>query len=522
MSAAHELAQRGFEVAVYERRSIPGGKARSVPGPRIGRANLPAEHGFRFFPGFYQHLPDTMKRIPYRNQVDGVFNNLVTATHLEMVRKGGATIIAPSHTPTSVDDVRLVLTDILRNVPGLSPQDIAHMAGLLLLLLCSCERRRYAEYDNLDWWTFSGAARRSRQYQQFLADGLTRSLVAAKAREMSVRTGGYIMLQLLLDMASPWGRVDRVLNGPTNDVWIDPWLAHLRGLGVDYRFNARVESFHCTGSRISAVTVVEQGVRHRVVADYYVSALPVEVMRHRATAAMKIAEPRLAGLPSLRTRWMNGVMFYLNRDFPMQRGHTIYIDSPWALTSISQQQFWPNTSLASLSDGRVRGILSVDISNWEARGSTGRTAMESTAKEIKAEVWKQLCAAVRDLRSVQLVDSFLDKDVVWPNGGYRAANLEPLLINTKGSWALRPDAVTAIENLFLASDYVRTTTDLATMEGANEAARRAVNGILDASGSREQRCRIWTFREPPCFAPLRAIDRILFALGLPQRNPASL
>ena len=29
-----------------------------------GRADLPAEHGFRFFPGFYRHLPDTMRRIP--------------------------------------------------------------------------------------------------------------------------------------------------------------------------------------------------------------------------------------------------------------------------------------------------------------------------------------------------------------------------------------------------------------------------------------------------------------------------
>ena len=50
------------------------------------------------------------------------------------------------------------------------------------------------------------------------------------------------------------------------------------------------------------------------------------------------------------------------------------------------------------------------------------------------------------------------------------------------SWALRPEATTATPNLFFASDYVRTHTDLATMERANEAARRAVNGMLDATG----------------------------------------
>ena len=56
-------------------------------------------------------------------------------------------------------------------------------------------------------------------------------------------------------------------------------------------------------------------------------------------------------------------------------------------------------------------------------------------------------------------------------------------MNLVDTWPLRPEATTAIPNLFLASDYVRTYTDLATMEGANEAARRAVNGLLDAASS---------------------------------------
>ena len=40
-------------------------------------------------------------------------------------------------------------------------------------------------------------------------------------------------------------------------------------------------------------------------------------------------------------------------------------------------------------------------------------------------------------------------------------------------------------NLFLAGDYVQTDIDLATMEGANESARAAVNAMLEepASGS---------------------------------------
>jgi hypothetical protein len=78
---------------------------------------------------------------------------------------------------------------------------------------------------------------------------------------------------------------------------------------------------------------------------------------------------------------------------------------------------------------------------------------------------------------------------VW--GAARELNAEPLLINYTGSLAFRPNVQTAISNMFLAGDYVRTSTDLACMEGANEAARLAVNALLDAAGSLHPRCSLW-------------------------------
>jgi hypothetical protein len=99
---------------------------------------------------------------------------------------------------------------------------------------------------------------------------------------------------------------------------------------------------------------------------------------------------------------------------------------------------------------------------------------------------------------------------------YTPENKEPVFINTVGSAAARPTAVTGIENLFLASDYVKTTTDLATMEGANEAARRAVNGILQSQQSKRTPCALFSFEEPAVLAPFKAIDKHLFDLGLPH------
>src|SRR4051794_16057467 len=83
LSAAHELVERGFEVEVHEAKPVAGGKARTIYVPHTGadgRPDLPGEHGFRFFPSFYQHLPDTMKRIPVAGQRQGVYDNLVQAS----------------------------------------------------------------------------------------------------------------------------------------------------------------------------------------------------------------------------------------------------------------------------------------------------------------------------------------------------------------------------------------------------------------------------------------------------------
>jgi uncharacterized protein with NAD-binding domain and iron-sulfur cluster len=224
---------------------------------------------------------------------------------------------------------------------------------------------------------------------------------------------------------------------------------------------------------------------------------------------------------------MNGIMFYLDRDVPLVHGHTIYIDSPWALTSISQAQFWPEFDLETFGDGRVEGILSVDVSDWETPGMLfGKQARHCTKEEVRDEVWAQLEAGLEDagidvLAEANVLDWFLDPAIVYPNPS-AATNLEPLLINTAGSWADRPEAVTDVENLFLASDYVRTHTDLATMEGANEAARRAVNGILELFGSSQPRCPVWKLSEPQIFAPARLLDRILFAAHLPAKQQLRL
>ena len=292
--------------------------------------------------------------------------------------------------------------------------------------------------------------------------------------------------------------------------------------GVQYIFDAKVEEILCEKGRIAGVVVRRLGKQAVVHGDYYIAALPLERIAPMLNGRLLAADPKLANLRALapNVEWMNGLQFYLRRDLPIAHGHVVHIDTEWALTSVSQLQFWRSLNPKQFGDSGVRGVLSVDISDWTAPGSDGRAAMLCSREEVMRETWNQLKRSINIdeelLRDEDLHSWFLDPDIrkddVHPA---LLRNSEPLLVNLVDTWGLRPEATTGIPNLFLASDYVRTYTDLATMEGANEAARRAVNGLLDAARFDGFRCDVWPMHEPEILAPWRVHDAARFEAGLP-------
>ena len=188
----------------------------------------------------------------------GVDSHLVGADRILLAQADGKNeLITAAHLPESLEDFAVVARFVLEAATslGVPPQDTAWFLDRLLTLLTSCDERRLGQWELQSWWTYVDADHRSKAFQKFLAEGLTRTLVAARAREMSARTGGSILLQLIFDLTRAGGRADRVLDGPTSDVWIDPWAAHLEGLGVEIRREARVEGIQIAGGRIVGATV---------------------------------------------------------------------------------------------------------------------------------------------------------------------------------------------------------------------------------------------------------------------------
>lgn len=530
LAVAHELAERGFEVHVHEARTSFGGKARSQPlagTGTAGRRDLPGEHGFRFYPRFYRHVIDLMQRTP----VAGAPGRTVDQ-HLRPTTESAIALVDEDtwhrfhrrrlDRPFDV----LEALELFFQELDFDSGDISCFGLKIMQFLSSSAERRLGEYDDVSWWDFLGGDGYSPKFQRQLR-AVPRTMVAMDPRAGSARTIGTISMQLILDYASSGVSNDRTMGGPTSQMWIDHWVEHLRdNLGVVLHTGQACTGIDVAAGRITGARFA--GLPGAVTGDHYVLSVPIDVAHRLITPAMGALDPQLERLRvadvDRLVSWMVGIQFFLYEDVPLVRGHTFFPDSPWALTAISQPQFWRDLGLfrRQYGDGEVGGLISVDISDWDTPGTyVPKTAKDCTPDEIKTEVWGQLKAALNGraaddhVLTDALLHSFhLDADLDY-SAGVPPTNHNRLLVHPPAAWAIRPDAASAIPNLCIAADYVRTHTDLASMEGAAEAGRRAANAILDRAGY-PARCEIWPLEELPSFDSWKALDAALYRRGKPH------
>ncbi|MFJ3988176.1 FAD-dependent oxidoreductase [Streptomyces sp. NPDC090032] len=534
LTAAHELAERGFDVTVYDRRAEWGGKARSIPVSGTasgGRRDLPGEHGHRGFFGFYTNLPDTMRRIPFEGQAHGVWDNLTTVPYFAFNRENGkGDLFLPTLPPSTrtLDPVTLpaVLEGLLRVMPQLLPQEVALLARKLAVVMTSCDDRQFGQWEHLNWLKFIEAAGKS-DFYQVMWGGSAKVIQALRPETASTRTCGQGISKILYSILGmgPDGPFDRILDGPTSERFIGPWVRHLTSLGVRFVTGHLVESLELgPDGRIAAARARTAAGPARIDADWFVAALPVDRVRRLWSDEIRAADPRLAAMDKLRTAWCQGIVFWLKESFHGPLAHLSLMDSPWALCPVAQSRFWTQPFAKTWGDGTAAESLSVVISDWETPGRLyGKPARQCTPKEIAEEVWAQMKAGLEDNGDVVLPDGivhswFLDPAVTRAEGG-GLTNDDKYFLNDVSSWELRSEAVTAVPNLFLAGDHVRahSNTDFTCMETANETGRRAANGVLAAAGADgADEVRLFTGAEPPGFDALKATDRMRYRLGLPH------
>jgi hypothetical protein len=528
-----------------------------------------AEHGFRFFPSFYRHLFDTMRRTPILTPRDTertratVFENLVPTEGLGFARAGSAvSFMIPRRALTSFEAVRRLLRAVLEELEY-SLADIARIQLKLFKYMTTSTARRCREYEHISWGQFLDERAFSAVSRAHIEYGPQMS-AALRGSQSDARTQGNIAVQLLLDQLKPDAHADYTLAGPSSGVWLDHWHDFLLAQGVRFT-RGRLVGFRAEDGEVRPVVEGAQPAGR-----YFVLALSLPAMAEVAPSFLEAAA--VVGVPAEKQRdvgrvvafagdlerdllqacpagplqHLSGIQFYFDQDVRFWRGHTQYLDSAWGLTSIAQAQFWARVRQA---DDDYRAILSVDIGIFD-RPYRGKTAWECTADEIAARTWEQ----IRDHHNDAFVQRYgagarfprpiaysLDEYLVFEErGGARKQNRSPFLVNRTGQYPTRPGEVVASrersKNLslypvitsqppgeatwgyVLAGTYLQTYTRLTSMESANESARHAVNALLQFWGVAGERCDIWDpeDHEIADLQWLKDLDEELLARGLPH------
>jgi uncharacterized protein with NAD-binding domain and iron-sulfur cluster len=528
LSCAHELVRLGLDVTVYEAGRFVGGKARShyVAGTGTeGRRDLPGEHGSRFYPAFYRNVIKTMDEIPDPLSPTGVVSGNLCEAPEAGIALEGVGLLRTHRRPRAVPELAETVAGVYR--AGGSLGAILRYMGKHLKYLTSCDARRETEIEASNWATFTGVDDPDQYGETFRMVMLscTRTMVAMDAARGSSRTLGKVSSLLIAD-AFGSAEVDRTMRGPTSQCWLEPWQADLERRGVRFVLGSPVERIELDGPRVARAWLRSPaGGAVPVEADAFVLAVPLEVAQRLMTPQLQAADPSLARLAALdieqMTSWMVGAQYFLREDVPLCAGHIFYPRSPWAVTAISQGQFWDGgqRGMSTYGDGGLRGIISVDVSDCFKPDRDGKRLVDLTSREeILSRVFSQVLDGVdaQTRRALQrsMYAAHLDDEVqVGPSG---VTNTARLLVHPPGSWRSRPEATLAIPNLFLAADFVRTNTDIASMEGANEAGRRAARGVLRSLGMREDAVQVFDIAGPDRFGGLRLLDRGLHAAGLPH------
>ncbi|MBX3203779.1 MAG: NAD(P)-binding protein [Labilithrix sp.] len=532
---------------------------------------LPGEHGFRFFPSFYRHIFDTLKRIPLSRLVHGhesrdgtVFDNLIPTEEIGYVgRAKSRSVRVPRRPIRSMEEARRVIDGFLLEA-GYTESDMVMLGRSFLKYLTSSRRRREKEYEHVSWYDFVEGDRFSPR-ARFLHETAPGTLVGLFGSHADARTQGTIALQLMKDSLGEENAAmtDMLLNGPTDVAWLAHWHRYLAAQAVSFR-HGWLKEVRPDGEPV-AIVVAEDGtereVRFEPVNDVmreetrFIVALPlrqaseiaktlVEQLGEDAArssardfaqlvkfANVDFEEDLKQAYPSGPLRHLSGIQYFFDQDIRVWKGHMQYLDADYGLSSVSQPQFW---RLPQDARSGYRTVLSVDIGIWSTPSITDPCSPNvvygwgNSRKFLATNVWEQL--------KVQHAGDFpeswprlptpyayhVDDNLESDKDGNIIWNKSPYLVNQKGRYRKRPGwridefdsdwrPVLAYDVAFrrwvMAGTHMQTATRITSMESACESGRRAVNALLSHLEIAGEGCAVW---DPEDFEldALNAIKRI--------------
>lgn len=438
LAAALPLAEEGFCVTLYEKRGLLGGRASSFvdqeTGERIDNCQHVTMRCCTNLEDFYARLgvadkirySDTLVFLDRRGRTSRIY---------------GSPLPAPLHVLPSF---------LLFRALGLRDK-IAIARGLLAILRARPEPKH-------DRMTMADWLMQMRQTPAAV-ERFWRTILVSACNEDLDRISCTIAFKIFRDgfLIHPKAYHVGLPTVRLADLYTEPALRYIEQRGGTVHQKAHVDAIQVRDGRVAGLTLVDGST---VTADYYVSAVPFDLLLKMLPAEVVEAEPYFARLKHLEYSPITGVHLWFDRP----------LDAPEAVALLDREMQW------IFNKTKTYGVQVLGYSGVQAPPehpstylglvvSSAKRLAEMPREEIVRLAMEDVCACVPGAREAQLVKAHVIKE--------RKATFAPL----PGSEQWRPDQRSPLPNLFVAGDWTDTGWP-ATMEGAVRSGYRAAERLF--------------------------------------------
>jgi hypothetical protein len=492
LTVAHELIEKGFEVDVYEKNSVAGGMARSVRTD----SGIPSEHSWRGYAPFYYNTFEIMSRIPIQKKLNDYYENPKRDIITFKGEKYDITEFIPKHPGGTIIKKALESGEqplekvwkennvawhmknpyVMRTlekykINSSKPPDVLDnlaKAGIDFKLLTNKRegdtKIAYIDYPYLAYLFIKYSIVHKRDNnkvrlidvvwplqetsKQYLLDYLSGPGWGFDKTTISTNHYFKFLYQQLYAGNYSW----QVMNQPTSEAWIDPWVDYLKYKGVRFHFNSTLTS--------------------SVKADEYVLAIPPKIDHPNDQISFRLG-------------------FSKKISFPNRSIAFILLDSEYNITFYAQDEHWSK----DVDIGPVASLWSGTIIN-------GKNAVKLKPKELLKEIKRQILQSkyIKNIISEDdIVYEELFEDWYWNPRLKRLVSKNPKWVNRVNE--VRLENKTEYPNIWLAGAHTKTTIDIWSMESAVESGKMASNLILEKYGLKKcllmsHTIKLGTFDDP--------------------------
>jgi uncharacterized protein with NAD-binding domain and iron-sulfur cluster len=446
LTVAKELRPLGFDVTVYERGALLGGKASAFPAERRDGDDILYEHGYHFFAGWYVNTRKILKEIGVTGLVD------FDRWHYLEPMKNGEMQLRTLAIPKSLFDVRTAW-NTLKSAPASIPETLLYLYFLLDTVgeRLQQESRHPSARVKARRAVLDRVSRTAMLRAQWYATPIGAELDLQNTLKASAIPSHHMSAFTVKKLQDYWfanfSPFLSVLDKDLQTGFIDPYVAYLKKAGVTFRTRHEWTRFgDLDGGKLKDVRIMTPDGERVIAADVFVVTTPLDVTRQLLTPELVTFDPHLARMHHLQAEPMASLHLRLKRKLPFPREHVIFGGNRYGLSFVDQSILWP-----SMPNGRDKTYLSFISADFAALAGFTK---EQQYDALMAEVVRYLPFTSEDVEHWEL-----------------RSNVDtPLFINTVGAWPDRPAVCCGVENLFFAGDWVKNDVDLACMEGAVSAA----------------------------------------------------